>query len=61
MLKTYDHAMTKAELKELMASSVRQMLEDAPYDAASLRRYLEGADKWPTSRLRTDPYRRHTR
>jgi integrase len=40
MLKTYDHAMTKAELKELMASSVRQMLEDAPYDAASLQALL---------------------
>lgn len=32
--------MTKAELKELMASSVRQMLENAPYDAASLRALL---------------------
>jgi integrase len=37
MLKTYDHAITRAELKELLASSVRQMLQDAPYDAASLR------------------------
>jgi len=37
MLKTYDHAITRAELKELMASSVRQMLEDAPYNAASLQ------------------------
>jgi hypothetical protein len=37
MLKTYDHAITKAELRELMASSVRQMLEDAPHDAASLQ------------------------
>jgi integrase len=42
MLKTYDHAMTRAELKELMASSVRQMLEDAPYDAASLQALLRG-------------------
>ena len=40
MLKTYDHAITKAELKELMASSVRQMLEDAPHDAASLQALL---------------------
>jgi integrase len=37
MLKTYDHAFTRAELKELLASSVHQMLEDAPYDAASLQ------------------------
>jgi integrase len=37
MLKTYDHAISKAELRELLASSVHQMLEDAPYDAASLQ------------------------
>jgi integrase len=41
MLKTYDHAMTRVELKELMASSVRQMLEDAPRDAASLQSLLQ--------------------
>jgi hypothetical protein len=40
MLKTYDHAITKAELRELMASSVRQMLEDAPHDSASLQALL---------------------
>jgi integrase len=40
MLKTYDHAITKAELRELMASSMRQMLEDAPHDAASLQALL---------------------
>src|SRR6266699_1864479 len=40
MLKTYDHAITKAELRELLASSVRQMLEDAPHDAASLQALL---------------------
>ena len=40
MLKTYDHAISKAELKELLASSVRQMLEDAPHDAASLQALL---------------------
>src|SRR6266498_5402450 len=40
MLKTYDHAMTRAELKEVMAASVRQMLEDAPADAASLQALL---------------------
>jgi len=44
MLKTYDHAMTKAELRELMASSVRQMVEDAPHDSASLQALL-GARK----------------
>jgi integrase len=44
MLKTYDHAITKAELRELMASSVRQMLEDAPYDSTSLQALL-GARK----------------
>jgi hypothetical protein len=40
MLKTYDHAITRSELKELMASSVRQMLEDAPHDARSLEALL---------------------
>jgi hypothetical protein len=40
MLKTYDHAITKAEMKELMASSVRQRLEDAPHDSASLQALL---------------------
>ena len=40
MLKTYDHAVTRSELKELMAASVRQMLEDAPYDSASLAALL---------------------
>src|SRR6266702_3089630 len=40
MLKTYDHAMTRSELKELMASSVRQMLQDAPHDATSLEALL---------------------
>src|SRR6266699_3396060 len=40
MLKTYDHAITRSELKELMASSVRQMLQDAPHDEASLQAFL---------------------
>jgi integrase len=40
MLKTYDHAITRSELKELMASSVRQMLQDAPHDAGSLQALL---------------------
>ncbi|MDQ6673431.1 MAG: tyrosine-type recombinase/integrase [Chloroflexota bacterium] len=40
MLKTYDHAVSRAELKELMASSVRQMLQDAPYDVRSLEALL---------------------
>jgi integrase len=42
MLKTYDHAISRAELRELLASSVRQMLEDAPHDAASLQVLLRG-------------------
>jgi integrase len=40
MLKTYDHAITRSELKELMASSVRQMLQDAPHDVNSLHALL---------------------
>src|SRR5438067_573450 len=40
MLKTYDHAITRSELRELMVSSVRQMLADAPHDAASLEALL---------------------
>jgi integrase len=40
MLKTYDHAITRSELKELMAASVRQMLQDAPHDARSLEALL---------------------
>jgi len=42
MLKTYDHAITRAELRQLLASSVRQMVEDAPRDAASLLAVLRG-------------------
>src|SRR6266568_2217156 len=42
MLKTYDHAISRSELKELMASSVRQMMQDAPHDAASLHALLRG-------------------
>ena len=41
MLKTYDHAITRSELKEIMASSMRQMLLDAPHDAASLQALLQ--------------------
>ena len=40
MLKTYDHAMTRAELREVMASAVRQMLQDAPHDVTSLQALL---------------------
>ena len=40
MLKTYDHAITRSELRELMASSVRQIVQDAPHDAASLQALL---------------------
>lgn len=46
-LKTYDHAMTKAELRERMASSVRQMLEDAPRDRASLHALLRSGVQTP--------------
>jgi integrase len=42
MLKTYDHAISRSELRELMAASVRQMLLDAPHDAASLQALLRG-------------------
>jgi integrase len=50
MLKTYDHAITRSELKEIMASSVRQMLQDAPHDAASLHALLRrGAEFGQTS------------
>jgi integrase len=51
-LKTYDHAMTKAELRERMASSVRQTLEDAPRDRASLHALLRGGVQTP----RIDPH-----
>lgn len=40
MLKTYDHAITRSELRELMASSVRQIVQDAPHDSASLQALL---------------------
>src|SRR5712691_1623792 len=40
MLKTYDHAISRSELKEIMASSMRRMVEDAPHDAASLQALL---------------------
>jgi hypothetical protein len=39
---TYDHAISRSELRELMAASVRQMLLDAPHDAASLQALLRG-------------------
>ena len=42
MLKTYDHAITRSELREIMASSMRQMVQDAPHDAASLHTLLRG-------------------
>jgi integrase len=54
MLKTYDHAITKAELRELMASSVRQMLEDAPHDAASLQALLRRGVHPSHSTVRTE-------
>ena len=54
MLKTYDHAMTRAELKELMASSVRQMLEDAPHDASSLEALLRRGGQFGDSVINED-------
>ncbi len=42
MLKTYDHAITRSELREIMASSMRRMVQDAPHDAASLHALLRG-------------------
>jgi hypothetical protein len=48
-LKTYDHAMTKAEMREQMASSIQLMLEDAPHDRASLQALLRGGVQTPGS------------
>jgi hypothetical protein len=42
MLKTYDHGITRSELKEIMASSMRQMVEYAPHDVTSLQALLRG-------------------
>jgi len=42
MLKTYDHAITRAEMKEQMARSVRDWVENAPSDRASLHALLFG-------------------
>jgi hypothetical protein len=46
MLKTYDHAITRSEFRELMASSVRQIVQDAPHDAASLQALLRRGAKF---------------
>ena len=58
MLKTYDHAITRSELRELMASSVRQMLENAPFDAASLEALLRKGTQlghsYPTDKSEAD-------
>ena len=58
MLKTYDHAITRSELRELMASSVRQMLENAPFDAASLEALLRKGTQlghsYPTDKGQAD-------
>jgi integrase len=54
MLKTYDHAISRSELKELMASSVRQMLEDAPHDAASLEALLRRGGQFGDSVINED-------
>src|SRR5438128_1467359 len=42
MLKTYDHAITRSELRETMTSSMHQVEQDAPHDAASLHALLRG-------------------
>jgi hypothetical protein len=53
MLKTYDHAISRSELRELMASSVRQMVQDAPHEAVSLEALLHrGAQFWADPRDR---------
>ena len=54
MLKTYDHAITRAELKELMASAVRQMVQDAPHDAASLEALLRKGAQLGQTRATND-------
>jgi hypothetical protein len=43
MLKIYDHAITRAEMKEQMARSVHEWLENAPRDRTSLEALLPGA------------------
>jgi integrase len=40
MLKVYDHAITRAEMKEQMANSVHQWVENAAHDRASLEALL---------------------
>jgi DNA-directed RNA polymerase beta subunit len=42
MLKVYDHAITRAEMKEQMANSVHQWVENAAHDRASLEALLLG-------------------
>jgi integrase len=42
MLKVYDHAITRAEMKERMANSVHQWVENAAHDRASLEALFQG-------------------
>jgi hypothetical protein len=42
MLKVYDHAITRAEMKEQMANSVHDWVENAARDKASLEALLQG-------------------
>jgi integrase len=56
MLKTYDHAISRSELRELMASSVRQMLQDAPHDAASLEALLRRSAQPAQNHVPDDHY-----
>jgi len=46
--------MSRSELKELMAWSVRQMLEDAPHDAASLEALLRRGGQFGDSVINED-------
>jgi integrase len=54
MLKTYDHAISRSELREVMASSVRQMVQDAPHDAASLAALLRRGMQFGQTRAADD-------
>jgi hypothetical protein len=42
MLKVYDHAITRAEMKEQIANSVHEWVENAAHDRASLQALLQG-------------------
>jgi hypothetical protein len=48
MLKVYDHAITRAEMKERMAHSVHEWVENAARDRTSLEALLRGGLAGPT-------------